>query len=210
VRAALLAAALLLAMASVATAAVCQRPNGTLVVRDACRKRETAVDLGQLGYRGVLGAPGKGLRLVDAGGRTVPGVSAPLGEGSIFVYRAGTRIVFSEVKRDGFRRGVEFLHEEAGCTGPRLVRQPRQRLVRIAWVQDDVAYFAGDPVEAHTIVSIESSFYTPGECTTAGGTILTNGFCCLASSGVTESGPPATFELSALAVTPPFHLESAP
>ena len=209
-RAALIGAALLLAAAPAATAVVCQRRNDTLVLRDACRKRETAVDLALLGYRGSQGPPGRGLRLIDSGGRTVPGVSAPLGEGSAFLYRAGTRILLSEVKQDGFVRTAEFVHEEPGCAGPRFFRAQQRRLVRFAGVVDGVAYFGDDPVGLHTVASVESANYTAADCTAASGTVLPNGLCCIATSFEVEAGPVATFELSTLGVVPPFHLETAP
>jgi hypothetical protein len=210
-RAALIATALLLAVAHAAPAAVCQRRNGTLVVRDACRKRETAVDLAQLGYGGPQGAPGRGLRLIDGAGRTVPGVISALGEGSFLVYRAGTRILLSALQRDGFQPSVQFIHEQPGCAGPPFMRQPRENLVRSARVAGGIAYFADDPVERHTAVSMESSGYpTPADCISASGTVLPNGLCCVAFSFQEDAGPPATFDLSTLGIVPPFRLEHVP
>jgi hypothetical protein len=206
VRAALLGAALLLALAPAATAVVCQRRNGTLVLRDACRKREAAIDLAQLGYSGPQGPTGRGLRLVDAAGHTVPGVVAR-GEGTFLVYRASTRILISEVDGGGFPSRVQFVHEEPGCAGARFRRQNESRLVRFAGVDGGVAFFADDPIELHAVVSVEESGYAADGCMAAGGTTLPNGFCCFAASFETEAGPVGTFELSALGVVPPFRLE---
>jgi hypothetical protein len=209
VRAALLAAALLVAIAPAATAVVCQRRNATLVLRDACRKRETAVDLAQLGYRGPQGPPGRGVRLVDGAGNTVPGVVAPIGEGVEFTYRAGARVLSSEVDGNGFPSRVQFVHDEPGCAGPRFRRQDPRRLVRFAGVADGVAYFADDPIESRAVVSVEESGFAAADCTSAGGTVLANGFCCFASSSPVQApaGPVATFDLSTLGVVPPFRLE---
>ena len=208
-KAALLAAALLLVVASAATAVVCQRRNGELVLRDACRKREAAVDLAQLGYRGPQGPRGRGVRLVDGVGNTVPGVVAPIGEGVEFTYRAGARVLSSQVDGNGFPTGLRFVHDEPGCTGSRFRRQDPLRLVRFAGVADGVAYFADDPIESRTVVSVEESGLAAADCTTAGGTVLANGFCCFATSTPiqAQAGPVATFDLSTLGVVPPFRLE---
>lgn len=205
-RAALLGAALLLVLAPAATAVVCQRRNGALVLRDACRKREAAVDLAQLGYRGPQGPKGRGLRLVDAVGHTLPGVVAR-GEGTFFVYRAGTRMLLSEVDGDGFPSRAQFVHDEPGCAGARFRRQDDSRLVRFAGVDGGVAFFADDPIELHAVVSVEESGYTAEGCAAANGTPLANGFCCFAATFEAPAGPVGTFELSTLGVVPPFRLE---
>lgn len=209
------AAAILLTVAGTlapaAATVVCQRRNHTLVLRDACKRREQAIDLAQLGYRGPQGPAGNGVRLVDSTGRQVGNVMAPLGEGSGLLYRAGSRILLSAVNGDGFVPYLEFAHEGAGCTGPRLLRQSPTRLVRYAYVAGNLAYYADDPIGTHTVVSFEGLLDPGGDCTGLGGTMLPNGFCCYAGSSVeTDSGPVATFDLTTLGAVPPFHVERGP
>src|SRR6185503_10497747 len=66
-----LAAALGLATAEGAQAVLCKRKSGALVLRDACRKKETVVDASAIGTTGPPGAAAPALRVVDANGMQV-------------------------------------------------------------------------------------------------------------------------------------------
>jgi len=72
-----LAVALSLVASSADAVVLCQRPSGTVTVRDACKKRETQIDLTLLGLRATQGSKGEP---GEQGPQGEPGPQGPAGE----------------------------------------------------------------------------------------------------------------------------------
>jgi hypothetical protein len=194
-----------------ADAVLCKRRSGAVVSRVACRtkQKEVELDLAALGATGPPGDPGVPgasairLRPVDANGTRFDGFIAP-GGGTIHVVAGHAFLV--DVRPDGLQTRATFEHEGAGCQGMRLIASPPEALIGLAHILGTTAYYAGEPIAAHTIGS-RSFSTTPSDCATQGGAYdAASGLCCidLAPEGV-EAGPAIVEDLSGL--TPPFHVE---
>jgi len=222
-RATLLLSGLLLAPGAAPCAALllCQQTSGAVVARDACRRKERAVDLvavGPLGPQGVEGTPGAAgapgtfpLRLVDSAG-------AELGP-ILFFFPTG---LFVEITNPLLGRPVTFSVSPAGfdhnrggaisnvfyqssdCSGVPLIRQQSEKQV-IAQIYGDFAYFSAEPLVDRSFGSSETD---TGGAPCSGGAIATDrGTCCSTVSGTTNSQAAVRVALSALGLTPPFRAE---
>lgn len=97
------AMALLAGVSEGVAAVLCKKPSGTVVLRDdACRKRETAVDLSALGVQGPLGPQGEQGLPGEPGSQGEPGPQGP-SKGYITRLREP-----SQLSEDSFRRVMEL------------------------------------------------------------------------------------------------------
>ena len=191
---------------------LCQSRTGAVILRAACKKRETRVEL----PRGPQGPPGAAapvpVRIVDAVGKPVGLVPDPFNEDnySRVLVEAGTHLVALYVTPAGFAESTppNGVHLNADCSDPPLVGTQPAPLVRYGFVSGGVVFYAGDPIVKLTPAALAARVSPPSACGSMGGTPLPDGNCCL-DGGLTEGtfGPLTTFDLSTLGLTPPFRLE---
>ncbi len=192
--------------AHAADAAFCKKRNGAVFARDACKAKETEVDLGVVGGapKGDPGPPGRShprLRVVDGNGQQLPGTFGQLGE---FVFRQAGRPFSVFTLTSGFLGGI-VLFDGPTCTGARWIRVLGFDLYHDAFVQGGIAYYAGDPIEMHTSASY-ARLTSPQDCTGGGVTYLTaEGLCCFTSGFSAMAGPPTPFDLGGFPL--PFRVE---
>jgi hypothetical protein len=204
--AALLSVGLALTATEAAHALVlCKRKSGALALREACKKKETAVDASAIGTLGPAGAAAPSLRVVDANGRQVGDFTD---RGSTVIFAVGEVSLEIAVGSDGFTQQVSFLHTSDDCSGDRYMSLfAPERLARFAGVVGTTAYYAVPPGQELTFAAFE--FITSAaDCTAGAGTVLPNGLCCSKSTNVINAALPATFDLGAY--VPPFRVEVTP
>jgi hypothetical protein len=184
---------------------VCKRKSGALVLRDACKKKETAVDASTLGTVGPPGPPAPALRVVDANGRQVGDFTDT---GSAVIFAVGELSVSVAVGKDGFTQQLGFFHTTSDCSGDRYISlfDPKN-LARFAGVQGTTAYYVSAPVQELTFGSREY-LRSAADCAADGGTVLENGFCCVTTTATVNAAVPTTLDLSAF--VPPFRVELTP
>ncbi|HXJ33168.1 MAG TPA: hypothetical protein VMS22_03940 [Candidatus Eisenbacteria bacterium] len=199
--------ALLFVAAHAAEAAFCKKRNGAVFSRDACKAKETEVDLAAVGGapKGDPGAPGKSqprLRAVDANGVQVPGTFDTLLQ---FVFRLPGRRPFSfAFGPNGLVGGIVWF-DGPTCTGGRWISSQPILLYDVAFIDGTTAYYPGDPVEMHAIMSFGLRT-VPEQCTGVGRTyIAAAGLCCTVASGSITAGPPTPVDLGGF--VPPFRVE---
>lgn len=198
--------ALALAVAGPADGAVlCRKGSGKVLLREACKKREQPVGLlkGPAGDAGA--AARRAPRVVDATGAPVGILADPVAAegGSTILVMAGDRVVVVDIDRLFDR---QFFYTSSDCSGPRLVREQPDPLVRQATYLHGTLYYAEDPITPVTAMS--NSFATePADCTLFGGTVLPDGLCCASTSFASHFGPAAIAFSAAALGTPPFRLE---
>jgi hypothetical protein len=203
--AAMLAGALGLIAPPGADAVLCKRKSGALLLRDACKKKETAVDASAIGTAGPSGAPAPAIRVLDANGRQV-GDFTDTGLSVVFV--VGELTIQVGVGSDGFTQSVNFLHTTDDCSGDRYLSIfDSERLTLFAGVLGTTAYYASGAADELTIKSIES-VRSAADCATDGGTVLTKGLCCTTTTFGTNGAAPTAFDLSGY--VPPFRVELVP
>ena len=175
---------------------VCTRKSGALVLREACKKKETAVDASALGTVGPAGPPAPALRVVDANGRQVGDFTD-----------TGSAVIFA-VGVDGFTQQLSFFHTSADCSGDRYTSlfDPKN-LARFAGVQGTTAYYISGPTQELTFASQEYT-RSAADCASDGGTVLENGLCCVVTTATVDAAVPTTLDLSAF--VPPFRVELTP
>lgn len=201
----MLAAALGLIAPQGAYAVLCKRKSGALLLRDACKKKETAVDASAIGTAGPAGAAAPAIRVVDANGGQV-GDFTDTGLSVVFV--VGELTLQVGVGSDGFTQSASFLHTSDDCSGDRYLSVfDSQRLTLFAGVLGATAYYASGAAEELTIKSIES-VRSAAACASDGGKILTNGLCCTTTTFGTNGAAPTTFDLSGYVA--PFRVELVP
>lgn len=182
-----------------ADAVMCIKKSGTVVARDACRKKETPVSAadflgapgvpgrdGADGVTGVAGAPGprgekgeKGdpgdFRVVDSTGKLVGILDIGHSDSiAVVVPDVGLGILYSD-KDDasGFYQEYATLYHEATlCQGEAFVQVDRYELIPEIGAFANTAYFAQLPGSVRTIASEE---FATSTCTTF---ITPRGLCC--------------------------------
>lgn len=184
-------------LAAGANATMCIKKSGAVVIRDACRKKETPVSTadfagvpGAPGQNGADGAPGasglrgekgeKGdpgdFRVVDRTGKLVGVIDIGHADSiAVVVPDVGLGIVFSD-KDDasGFYQGyAKLYHESTQCQGEAFVGVDRYDLIPEIGAFANTAYFAQLPASARTIASEEE--YSTSPCSTF---ITPRGLCC--------------------------------
>ena len=223
-----IAATALALVAGSADAAVCVKKSGIVVVRDACKKKESPMDLAQFvgsqgpaggngatGSPGAPGAPGasgaKGPKgdpgdfsVVDSTGRII-GIGDVGHSDSIAlkVPGVGPGILFADENDEGFFQGdITLYHENTDCTGEPLVRVFRSDLIPFIDSFANTAYFPDLPGSTRTIKSDE---FDTNTCSTF---ITTRGLCCetLQTPEDLFVAPSVVVPLANLG-TPPFHAD---
>ena len=206
-------------------AAMCVKKSGAVVVRDACRKKESPIDPAQFvgaqgpagadgatGSPGTPGAPGspgaKGAKgdpgdfqVVDSTGRTIGtgdiGYPASV---AVQVPGVGTGVFTVDDNNEGFSQYVELYHESTGCTGEPLVRVYASDLVPYIGAFANTAYFPKLPGSSRTVKSRE---YPINMCSTF---ITSRGLCCEDLGAPEELLGASTVQVPlAILGTPPFH-----
>ena len=202
-RAACVAAATALMSAPGSAAVLCQKKSGAVVVREACKKKETPLDLA-----GVVG--GSGAIVVDANGKVVGAIAdVEAGGGPRVARRVGDVLLLLRVNAGGFTESqAGFFYESTDCTGQILLPATAGSLFAEATVRSGVAYYAaGTPVTFTTRSSLGPTL-TPGMCF-GGGTFVPPDLCCTPfPSPIALSAVPATtLDVSTLGLAPPFRVQ---
>lgn len=215
------AAAVALAAGS-AQATMCVKKSGAVVVRDTCRKKETAMSTadfvgapgpagadgaagprGAKGEKGEKGDPGD-FRVVDSTGKLVGIVDVGHSDSiAVTVPNVGTAVLFSD-KDDptGFyQEEAQLFHESVGCQGAPLAQTSRYNVIPYIDAFANTAYFPDGEGSVRTILSEE---YATTSCGTF---ITTRGLCCTdyTSPDDIRVAPVIPVALSTLG-TPPFHV----
>ncbi len=187
-------------------AGLCKTKGGAVVVRDACRAREAAIDLAVAGPTGAPGAPGADgppgsppLRLVDAAGRLVgPAVFLQWYVQITAEGLPGTPLTYVLVRDDSLDQpmllGIDYAGElagtvywtEAGCTGDAFV--PGGNFIPVVEAIGGTLFVPGGSAVTTMIAAVERVNAANG-CTS----VTPRGGCCVTS--------PSTV-VGALAVTP--------
>jgi len=228
IRSIAIAASAFALVASSADAAVCVKKSGVMVVRDACKKKESSMDLAQLvGVQGPAGANGAPGGTGAPGAPGTPGEKGPKGDPGDFhvldstgriiglgdvghtarlalkVPGVGAGILFVADDNDGFLQGeLTLYHESTDCTDDPLVQVFRSDLIPFINSFANNAYFPDLPGSTRTIKSDE---FDTNTCSTF---ITTRGLCC-----ENFNTPEDLFVAPAVVVplanlgTPPFHTD---
>jgi hypothetical protein len=210
---------LALGLAPAQAMVVCKMRSGTMVAREACKSKETAIDLAQFGPAGpqggagAVGAAGYGAVLKDATGNFV---GTLLDEPALFPSTAtrtlrtieGHVVSFAVDPGTGFvDAGATFaaIYEHPGCTGRLFLAPllPTLPMFAQALVHDGIAFYPVDVPTVHNFTSV-LTFTTMGLC---GGTWTPPDQCCTPSfsSGLLSEG--RTFAVNTLGVVAPFHAD---
>ncbi len=207
-----------IAAGSAATAdadVLCLRKSGAVIVRTACRDRETVLAPGEVGLVGPSGQPGStgttgpdGLvpfEVLDARGVAVGVVASVTNQLVLLEHPALERPVLFDVSPQGFddRSNDRLYHELAGCTGAAALRASSAiaGLVPTAVLMGPVAFYETGSFGSFTAASFEQEC-DPGEVpSTPRGTCCTNFPMTL-----TDTFPAARVGLSALGFEPPFRM----
>ncbi len=137
-----------------------------------------------------------GVRVVDSLGHDVGPLSS---NGIQALRRIGAFTFWLSVDQNGFtHNAITFLHTTGDCSGPRYLEAAGTVLVRPSRNNDTQVFFPADPVQELQLRSYEKVL-DPGQPGTCDGPY---------NYGRTFSlGLATSMSLSALGLTPPFHLE---
>jgi hypothetical protein len=210
---ALAALALLVAGPALATT-LCAKRSGRVVVRPACKPRETAVpapDAGLLGAPGPQGAAGATgpvgmvpFDLEDATGKPFGTVLSFDSVRVVTVVRVpGVDVPLQFVVLDGQfvnEGAIDARYGAANCAGPPFLIEGGS-VVPVAHVIGTVVYFARTAPTTHALASQE---FVATDC--GAGTPTARGTCCRNATLSPLGAPAETFPVAALGVTPPFTL----
>ena len=211
---------LLTAMGTADAAVLCTKKTGAVVIRDACKKKERAMNLADFGASGPQGAPGAtgpGVFVVDANGALVGPVVDEL---NIFtsplmarvVRKLGNDVVSIPVDpAAGFPETASpppVFFANAGCSGQSYVLPPPIPTFALAFttiIHGGVAYYGVSSGASHTFASVLVFFVTPASCTGGGGTVVGADACCVPSVSSATLSPSGSFNLATLNLVAPFH-----
>ena len=228
IRAIAIAASALALVASRGDAAGCVKKSGVVAVRDACKKKESPMDLAQFvgaqgpagangatgspGSTGATGAPGaKGLKgdpgdfsVVDSTGKIIgSGDVGPPDDIALKVPGVGAGVLDIDDNNEGFFQGdITLYHESTDCADNPLVQVSRADLIPLISAFANNAYFPDLPGSTRTIKSDE---FDTNTCSTF---ITSRGLCC-----ENFNTPEDLFVAPAVVVplanlgTPPFHAD---
>jgi hypothetical protein len=178
-------------------AVVCATKKGSLALRDACKRKESAVDLFPL-VRDVV--------VRDATGALVGPV---VDVGPRVLLRVGGSLLIVTVDASGFPDGTFFslTFESIDCTGQPLLPEPAASLVATPMVRGGVMYYPTGVPTNHPFGSSLSTPLTPGMC--FGGTLQPGGLCCFPAPVATTSPavPAAQIPVGSLGFSAPFSIE---
>jgi hypothetical protein len=206
--------ALILLAASVGDAKVfCQRKSSEVVVREACRKRETLLSPEALGIVGAPGAQGASgprgedggapFKVVDANGKTM-GVFTTFIQPAVLVGLPGLdQFIRVFVGPDGYVNVESFpqiYYESSDCTGTGYKSNSYEYgPVPEAIVAGAAAFYETGPTTTITAASFEQTCTSDPPNTPRGS-------CCSTISTTRIAAPTAAVPLATLGFTPPFRL----
>jgi len=194
-------------LAPPAEAMLCAKRSGAVVFREACKRKEKALDLaaeGLIGAKGDAGPPGIAhprIRAVDANTTRLAGTVNELGD---LVRTRGSAVFGLELRSDGFAAGHGVLFETSDCTGPRRVNASARDLYDLASVHGTTAYYADGPVELRPVTSRLEPSAAAG-CTGVDVYDAATGLCCRQVNYSTMSAPASVLDLGVL--VPPLSAE---
>lgn len=225
VRSIAIAASALALVAGRADATVCVKKSGVVVVRDACKKKESPMDLAQ--FVGAQGPAGTNGPAGNPGAPGTPGGQGPKGDPGDFhvldstgkiiglgdvghpddialkVPGVGAGVLDIDENNEGFFQGdITLYHESTDCADNPLVQVLRADLIPLISAFANNAYFPNLPGSTRTIKSDE---FDTSTCSTF---ITSRGLCC-----ETFQTPEDLFVAPAVVVplanlgTPPFHTD---
>jgi hypothetical protein len=215
----------LLGACSADAAVLCVKKTGVVVVRDACKHHEQAMDLSQFGASGPPGAvgaqgpSGPGVFVLDANGALVGPV---VDEMNVFGVPVAPRVI-RKLGNDVVSVPVDTVagfpeHPSPppvffvgpGCTGAMFLVPPAIPLMSftIAFttaIHNQVAYYALGAGATQAYASYVVFPVPPSACTGGGGTPVGSDGCCVASASSATLSPGRSFDLTTLQLVTPFH-----
>ncbi|HXJ36230.1 MAG TPA: hypothetical protein VMS22_19530 [Candidatus Eisenbacteria bacterium] len=204
-----LAALLVIDLGHGFAAVLCKNRAGGVILREKCKKKETQLDLVQLGAvcpKGDPGPPGSGSRVVDANGRSV----GPLVSGANVLMVAGGQAVIVRADTSGFPADRALAYTTSDCSGTAYVEVFEPLAPRTVTIGGTL-YYPGLPLQPVHILSNGFADTTPTDCTNGGGVVLPSGLCCeMSDRGTEDAGVAMTLDLASLGFAPPFHAEVVP
>jgi len=215
---------------AVQSAVLCKKKkSGVVVIRDACRKKETKIDLGQFGAAGPPGAPGA------PGGPGSPGSQGPMGPALVVKDASGTLV--------GVVTSIPHLDGALNVIQVTVARQVGDAVVMLD--ADASGFLQCGTTNSYSY--IRNLYYTTSDCSgapflaadaaptlaavacldptthlayypTGTGTSLAPvayraitvsglGGCQPTSGAASYYAPASTLDLAALGLVPPFHVE---
>ena len=193
------------ATVTVNAAVLCRKKAGTISARDACKKKESPLDLSPLvapaapvvrDAGGALVGP-----IVDVAGTDLSGATAPR-----VLRRLGGVVVLLSVDATGFPdTAPNFYYAQADCAGPVLLLSSAGRLVVEATVRSNIAYYAAGTPSLTSAQSVLGPAL--GSC--LGSTPVPPNLCCYNQpSPLSVTAVPATtVDLTTLMLATPFHVD---
>jgi len=204
----------------------CEKKSGAVLVRDACKAKETQMDLSLFGAMGASGAPGApgatgpGVFVVDANGAMV---GALVDELNVFLAPLSSRVV-RQLGMDAVSLPVDpaagfietlapppVFFANSGCGGSMFVVAPpyppgtSMALAVAMTIHGSVAYYATGVGATQAYASVLVFGIAPATCTGGGGTVVGADGCCVASASSTTLSPARSFDLATLGLVTPFH-----
>jgi hypothetical protein len=198
---------LLAVTAAPADAVLCRKKSGAVFERDACRRKETALDpasIGAVGAPGPAGAPGTApprVRVVDAGGQRLPGTLISSGE---LLLEQGDAVVGIYLGRTGGSHVDRLYFGEAACAGTPLIAAQSDAL-HGAGILVGTTLYVGIGAAAERQVQAQRYAPTTSQCSGADTYDPISGTCCDTFTSFTLATRVAM--ASTFAATPPFTLE---
>ncbi len=204
-----LAALLVVDLEHAFAAVLCKNRGGGVVLRDKCKKKETQLDLAQLGGvcpKGDPGPPGSGVRVVDANGLSL----GPMASGASLFMVAGGHAVIVRADTSGFPAGGTLAYATNDCSGTAYVQVFEPLAPRTA-TSGGILYYPVFPTQPVHVLSTGSAGISATDCTNGGGVVLPSGLCCeMFDQGMVDAGLAMTLDLASLGFVPPFHTEVVP
>lgn len=190
-------------------AMLCKNRKGGVALRETCKRKETQIDLVQLGGvcpKGDPGPRGSGSRVVDANGQSV----GPLISGANVLMVAGGHAVIVQVDTSGFPNDGSLAYATSDCSGTAYV-SVNEPLAPRAVTAGPTLYYPVLPTQPVPLLAAGYSGYSPTDCTNAAGVVLPNGLCCVSNDqGTVDVAATMTLDLGSLGFVPPFHAEIVP
>ena len=174
-----------------------------------CGKKETQLDLAQLGGvcpKGDPGPPGSGARIVDANGRSV----GPLINSADVLLDVGNEVVIVHVDTSGFIESGSLVYATSDCSGTAYLRV-HESLAPETVTIGSTLYYPALPTQPVHLLALAFPPVSPTDCTNAGGVVLPSGWCCeMFDQGTVDAGVATTLDLGSLGTVAPFHAEVVP
>jgi hypothetical protein len=186
---------------------LCRTKQKGVVEREACKRKQVAVDLAAVGAGGREGDTGpRGTSYVrvvavDANGVIIGVVTAE----SNVLMQQDTRVISVGVTDQGFVPAGSLYYQSTDCSGQAFVFGDGALAEAARLIGTPVAYYSGRPLATRNSES-QLRYSTPQSCMELAQTYdPVARTCCTTSSTTLVAGPAVTLDLSGF--TPPFRLE---